>query len=78
MNITGEVGSPETTALLIFNPRSTEMIATAVIPTIAALTTAVGQGKTPGELTPGFLVFWLVCLAGVVFFWIRHARKNRK
>jgi hypothetical protein len=38
----------------------------------------VGQGKVPGDLTPGFFILWLVFAAGVVFFWVQHIRRNRK
>jgi hypothetical protein len=43
---------------------------------VLALTSGIGQGKIPGELNPGLIVFFAICFVAVVYFSIQHYRKN--
>jgi hypothetical protein len=43
---------------------------------VLALTSGIGQGKIPGELNPGLIIFFAICFVAVVYFSIQHYRKN--
>ena len=42
------------------------------------LAAEIGRGKSFGEITPGFLIFWLLAVAAVAVSWFQIAKRNKK